>query len=117
MSLSQIRTTINALKRKYALPLAVLRVRLVAEKFCHEWDAARDRHDPIPPTNVLVSQTAQNSGLPLPTWGNLHRYLDRIRTQNAHPHPHDIVKALIPQAAPRGLLPLLTWDLPPSLYP
>ena len=116
MSLTQIRTTINALKRKYALPLAVLRVRLMAEKFCHQWDIARDNHEPIPETHTLITQTAQQSGLPLPTWGHLHRYLDRIRAKNAHPQPQDIVKALIPQAAPRGLLRLLTCELSPALH-
>ncbi len=35
MSLSQIRNRINALRRKYAIPLAVNRLRPLAEEFSH----------------------------------------------------------------------------------
>ena len=78
--------------------------------------AHRQSQPPAPPeTHTLVTQTAQRSRLPVTTWGALHRYLDRIRDQNTHPDPHDIVQTLVPQAAPRGLLTILRCDLSPNL--
>ena len=116
MSLSQIRTRLNTLKRKFALPLTTLRARILAEKLCHQWHIAQANRQPLPETHTLVTQTAQTSRLPVTTWSALHRYLDRIRDQNATPDPHDIVQTLVPQAAARGLLTLLRFDLSANLY-
>ena len=115
MSLAQIRSRVNTLKRKFALPLTVLRARILAEKLCQDWTAAQANHQPQPEPHTLVTQTAQTSRLPVTTWSALHRYLDRIRDQNATPDPHEIVQTLVPQAAARGLLTLLRWDLSPNL--
>ena len=41
MSLRQLRNRVNALKRKLALPLVVIRLRPLAEEFCYEWAQAR----------------------------------------------------------------------------
>ena len=116
MTLSNIRSRVNTLKRKFALPLTVLRARILAEKLCQDWTAAQANRQPQPETHTLVTQTAQTSRLPVTTWSALHRYLDRIRDQNTHPDPHEIVQTLVPQAAARGLLTLLRWDLSPNLY-
>ena len=117
MTLTQIRTRLNTLKRKFALPLTVLRARILAEKLCLQWTAAQANRQPLPETHTLITQTAQTSRLPVTTWSALHRYLDHIRDQNATPDPRQIVQTLIPQAARPALQTLLQWELPPHLSP
>ena len=46
--LSQIRSRINALRRKMALEISVVRLQLVADDFCSQWDRARAERRPAP---------------------------------------------------------------------
>ena len=48
MTLAQIRNRIQALQRRYALPLAVIRLRPYATQFCHQWAVAQDSSSPSP---------------------------------------------------------------------
>ena len=105
MSLSQIRQRLTALKRKFALPLAILRLRRQAEKLCHQWAIAQADHHPLPQTHTLVQQIARAARLPLTTHRHLHHYLDRARDQNTHPDPYEIARTLLPQQHAGGLLP------------
>ena len=117
MTLTQIRARLNHLKRKYALPLAILRLRIQAEKLALEWNIAQAGRQPLPTPHTLVSQIAAASRLPLPTWSALHLHLERHQTQNTAPNPHDIVHHLLPQTANPAFQPLLQCDLPPHLSP
>ena len=44
-TLSQIRSGINALRRKYAKELAIYRLRQLAEELCDQWAAAVARQE------------------------------------------------------------------------
>ena len=105
MSLTQIRQRLNTLKRKFALPLAILRLRRQAEKLCHQWAIARADQHPIPEPHTLVQQITHAIRLPLTTHRHLHSYLERARNQNTHPDPYEIARTLLPQQAASGLLP------------
>ena len=48
MTLSEIKREVRALKRKYAVALAVVRLRRAAQEFCDEWQAAREEKKPTP---------------------------------------------------------------------
>ena len=54
MSLSQIRNRINALRRKYALPLAVYRLRPLAEEFSQQWAVAEAGRKPTPESQPFI---------------------------------------------------------------
>ena len=48
MTLSEIKREVRALKRKYAVALAVVRLRRAAREFCDEWEATREEKKPPP---------------------------------------------------------------------
>ena len=48
MTLSEIKREVRALKRKYAVALAVVRLRRAAREFCDEWEATREEKKPTP---------------------------------------------------------------------
>ena len=117
MTLTQIRTRLNHLKRKFALPLAVLRLRIQAEKLALEWSIAQANHRPIPQPHALVSQIARDSRLPRPAHRALLHHFERLQREKTTPSPLDIVHHLLPQAANPAFQPLLQCDLPPHLSP
>ena len=117
MTLSQIRTRLTHLKRKYALPLAILRLRIQAEKLALEWNIAQANRRPLPPPNALVTQIARASRLPRPDRTALLHHFERLQQEKTTPSPLDIVHILLPQAANPALSALLKYDLPPHLSP
>ena len=65
MTLSQIRREIEALKRKYAKELAILRLRRQAEEVCDQWErAVNDQQEP-PQPYAVVGKMAAGRLLPL----------------------------------------------------
>ncbi len=95
MTLSQIRREIEALKRKYANELAILRLRRQAEEVCHQWErAVSDQQEP-PQPHAVVGKMA-DAGLFLSTYITLHHYVKRIREQGSLPEPRQIVLNLLP---------------------
>ena len=67
MSISQLRARLDALKRKYALPLLILRLRRRAENLCQLWETAdiaeRTHNQPFPDT-IAVSIALTSITLP-----------------------------------------------------
>ena len=96
MTLSQIRNRIQTLRRKYSLPITVIRLHPYATLFCDQWAIAQDRKQPPPDSFSLVWKLA-NSGFRLPTFTNLHTCLSLHRDNNTCPHPIDIVASLHPR--------------------
>ena len=113
MTLSQIRNRIQALRRKYSLPITVIRLRPYATLFCDEWAIARDRKQPPPDSFSLVWKLA-NSGFRLPTFTNLHPLLLMHRDNNTCPHPIDIVTALLPDPSSRPIIDAVLRRDPPA---
>ena len=109
MSLSQIRNRINALRRKYAIPLAVYGLRPLAEEFCQQWAVAQAGRKPAPESRPFIRKIA-SAGFRLSTFMELHKYLERRRHNNTRPDARKIIRCLLPRAAEQGCLEALRWD-------
>ncbi len=119
MSLSQIRNRINALRRKYAIPLTVYRLRPLAEEFCQQWAVAQAGRKPAPESRPFIRKIA-SAGFRLSTFMELHKYLgtfmelhkylERRRHNNTRPDARKIIRCLLPRAAEQGCLEALRWD-------
>ena len=116
MNLSQIRNRVHALRRKYSLPITVIRLRPHATLFCDQWAIARDRKQPPPDSFSLVWKLA-GSGFRLTTFSNLHPLLSLHRDNNTCPHPIDIVTALIPDPSARPIIDAVLSRDPPAEEP
>ena len=103
MSLSQIRNSIEALERKLAVPLAVVRLQPLAEEFCDEWNVAHSDHKPLPESHPFIQRIA-GRGFRLNTFMALRNYIERCRERKEFPQPRQIVNALLPQAAVLGFV-------------
>ena len=101
--MKDLRNRVNALRRKMALPLAVVRLRPVAEEFCLQWTAALACGQPAPQSHPLIGRVV-GQGFRLPTFLALHNYLDRCRSRNTLPDCDELLRSLLPWAAARGLL-------------
>ena len=111
MTLGQIRSQIEALKRKYAKELAIVRLRRQAEEICDQWErAVSDQQDPPQPHAVVGKMAA--AGLFLSTYITLHHYVKRIREQGMLPEPRQIVLNLLPSAGEDRYVNYLTCDIP-----
>ena len=106
MTLSEIRRAIDALKRKFATELAIIKLRRVAEAVSNDWDPSE------PPEPADVIQRFVKAGCLLTTFGNLARYLNKIRRQGEVPEPCDMVVNLMPWIDCDRYSELLYWDLP-----
>ena len=113
MTLSQIRNRIHALRRKYSLPITVIRLRPYATLFCDEWAISQDRKQPPPDTFSFIWKLA-GSGFRLTTFTNLHHHLSLHRDNNTCPHPIDIVTALIPDPSSRPIIDAVLRRDPPA---
>ena len=93
MTISQIRRRINALKRRFAPELAIIRLRRIAESVSDDWDPDQ------PPEAADVIARVAKAGFRLPTFMRLRRYLDDTRRQSDVPEPESIVLKLLPWPA------------------
>ena len=110
MSLSRIRNRIEALERKFAVPLAVVRLRPLAEKVCDEWAAAKAADKPLPKAQTLIKRIADR-GIQATTFGSLDRYFRECRDEGRFPSPRDIATVLFPHAAKKGVIySIFGWD-------
>ena len=106
MTLSQLRRRINALKRRFARELAIIKLRRIAEAVADHWDPDQ------PPKPADVIARVAKAGFRLPTFMNLRRYLDDTIRQGDVPHPEDIVINLLPWIDGDRYHKFLRWDLP-----
>ena len=108
MTLSEIRRRIDALKRRFARELAIIKLRRIAEAVADHWDPDQ------PPEPHDVIQRFVKAGVLLSTFGNLARYLNNTRRQGDVPDPVDMVVNLLPWIDCERYSELLYWDLPPQ---
>ena len=92
MTISQLRRRIDALKRKFARELAIVKLRPIAESVADDWDADN------PPEPGDVIQRVVKAGFRLNTFTRLSRYLKDMRRQGDVPDPYIIVCCLLPYA-------------------
>ena len=108
MTLSEIRRRIDALKRKFARELAIIKLRRIAEAVADDWDSRR------PPRTRRRHPAHRQSRLRLPTFIRLRRCLEDARRKGEVPYPDDMVLSLLPWADNHRYRELLRWDLPPQ---
>ena len=111
MTLSQLKAQVEALCRKYATELEALRLGRVAVEFCDEMSEALLKPRSGPPrehmdwTQALFRKMSDRGFRPrrLPAVeGYLKRCLNELR---AFPQSSEVLRALLPRAAARGLVP------------
>ncbi len=106
MTLAQIRRRVNALKRKFALELAIIRLRRIAESVADDWDL----DEPTEP-HVVIQRIAK-AGFRLTTFMRLRRYLDDTIGREEVPEPRRIVTSLLPWASQGRYRDFFNRDLP-----
>ena len=106
MTLSQLRRRIDALKRKLAPELAIIKARRIAEAVANDWKPSQ------PPDPAHVVKRFSDAGFRLPTFARLHSYLDDNRRNGEIPYPGVMVYQLLPWAWNHRYDRLLDFDLP-----
>ncbi len=106
MSLSQLRSQVNAIKRKLVRELRVVRARRVAEDYCDLWASLVARKKLPPDPFRLLRNLFKHTKQP----GNFAAadgYLNRCREQRHLPYPEAILFRLLPAEANLGLISYL----------
>ena len=106
MSISQLRRRVDALKRRFALELAIIKLRRIAQDISDNWIPS----EPTDPARVI--DRIVKAGFRLDTFVRLRRYLDDIQREGAVPNPNIIVRKLLPWAEHHRYDELFRWDLP-----
>ena len=109
MSLSQLRSQVNAIKRKLVRELRVVRARRVAEDYCDLWASLVARKKLPPDPFRLLRNLFKHTKQP----GNFAAadgYLNRCREQRHLPYPDAILFRLLPAEANLGLISYLVPD-------
>ncbi len=104
--MNAVRARVYAVRRKMALPLAVLRLRRMADEFCLEWNVAIAYPRPLPETHPFIHRVVA-AGFRLPNFMSVHRYLDRCRSRNTVPEAEDLLRVFLPWS---GLYPPSRFD-------
>ena len=105
--LSGLRRRVDALLRKYAKEVAVVRLRQLTEEFSLQWTVAIADHQPPPDTHPFILRVA-DAGFRLTTFMSVHKYLERCRSQNTLPDSTKMVQALLPWYG--SLVPIYRFD-------
>ena len=95
-TMSQIRNRVNALKRKYATELKILKVFPIAEEFSLDWACMAADRLPLPQSGDFIRHLA-SWGFRFHTYTNLHQYLEHCRERGDIPTPW----ASCPVSSPR----------------
>ena len=106
MTLSQIRRRVNALMRKFAPELAIIKLRRLAQAVSDDWDPDQ------PPEPHDVIQRVAKAGFRLATFMRLRRYFDDTIRQGDVPEPERIVLSLLPWAGKDRYRAFFRWELP-----
>ena len=91
--LSGLRRRVDALLRKYAKEVAVVRLRQLTEEFSLQWTVAIADHQPPPDTHPFILRVA-DAGFRLTAFMSVHEYLETCRSQNTLPDSDKMVQAL-----------------------
>ncbi len=110
MTFSQICRLVDSLVLKYADELEVYRLRPVAQQFCDDMTNAvtgrkRGRPRSIQEWGNIFFQRTQESGLRIMARARLDRYLNQCLECRVLPQVNDILRALLPRAVRRELIP------------
>ncbi len=112
-TLSQIRRRLDVLKHKYALELAIVKLRPLAESFSLYWSRQAAERQPLPASQPFIRLIAR-CGFRLNTFMALHQYLECCRRENAIPDAPGILSRLLPYLSDARLLEMLRWPIHPA---
>ena len=115
-TMSQIRNRVNALKRKYATELKILKVFPIAEEFSLDWACMAADRLPLPQSGDFIRHLA-SWGFRFHTYTNLHQYLEGCRERGDIPDALGILSSLFPEVPRDKLANLLPYNEPPREYP
>ena len=93
--LSDLRRRVDALLRKYAKEVAILRVRRLADEYSRQWTVAVADRQPLPDTHSFILRVAA-AGFRLTTFMSVHKYLEECRNEHTVPEKDKMVQALLP---------------------
>ena len=110
-TVSQLRGRIDALKRKYARKLAVVRPRRLAEEHSLQRTYATYRSQPLPQPQPFIRRIAK-SGYRLKTFVALDIYLERCREGGTISFCLGIISSLLPKIPFDRLPEMLRRDVP-----
>ena len=110
-SLYRLRARVDALLHKLARPVAIVRLRRLADEFSLQWTVAIANRQSPPGSHPFIKRVA-DAGFRLTTFMALYNYLERCRSQNTIPGCNEIIRSLLPWSA--ALLPI---GAPATSYP
>ena len=110
MTLSQIRRLVDSLMLKYADELEAYRLRPIAQQFCDDMTNAvtgkkRGRPRSIQEWGNIFFQRTQERGLRIIGRVHLDSYLNQCLERRVLPQVNEVLRALLPKAVRRGLIP------------
>ncbi len=116
MTFSQLRSQVDALLRKYATEVETYRLGKVTTEFCDEVADALTNpksgpvKDPFDWASVLFKRMAKRGYRPRNLTA-LQNYLTRcLQERRVLPQAREVLRALLPRAAERGLIPRTVED-------
>ena len=109
MSLSQLRSQVNSIKRKLVRELRVVRARRVAEDYCDLWKDLVARKKLPPDPFRLIRNLFRHTRQP-GDFVAADGYLNKCRERRHLPHPDAILRRLLPREAGMGLISYRTPD-------
>ncbi len=101
--MNALRARVNALRRKMARELTVVRLRRLSDEFSLQCAVAVGDRQPQPEPHAFIGRVV-DAGFRLPTFMAVHKYLDRCRRRNAIPEIDGLLRTLLPWAAARGYI-------------
>ncbi len=111
MSLRQIRNAVEALKRKFAPELAIIRLSRVANEITQLWHIAIANKQPKPEPYSCVRKVA-DAGFRLHTYMAFEKYLQRCIDDDRRPGIRGIITTLLPWTANGSWLNNLERNIP-----
>ena len=111
MSLRQIRNAVEALKRKFAPELAIIRVSRVANEITELWHLAIANKQPKSDPYACVRRVA-DAGFRLHTYMAFEKYLQRCIDDDRRPVIRGIITTLLPWSANGPWLNNLERNIP-----
>ena len=90
-----LRRRVDALLRKYAREVAVVRLRRLTQEYSLQWTVAVADRQPPPDTHPFILRVAA-AGFRLTTFMSVRKYLEGCRSKNTVPEKDKMAQALLP---------------------
>ena len=111
MTFAQLRRRLDALMRRFARELAIIKARRTVEPIAQQWNPEE------PPEPHHVGVRIADAGFRLNTYGNLDEYLFATIRKGEQPNPITMVRKLLPYAWDHRYDNFFAFDLPPLETP